>query len=182
MIIAIAGKQGSGKTSLARALAEMTFDAHILKFADPMYDIHDVVNTVYNHYGIPTPQKDGDLLQWIGTEHGRGKDENIWVNIMQTRLLESLGRNVPVVIDDLRFENEFVMLEEMGALLIRLDCSEDIRRERTEGWRDNTTHPSEVGLDNYARAGKFDMYLGMEDDFEGCVSQVIHEMSNKFDH
>jgi dephospho-CoA kinase len=182
MIIGISGKQGSGKTSLARALAELTDKAVILKFADPMYQMHDAVNSVYNHYGVPTPQKDGELLQWIGTEHGRNKDENIWVNIMHTRLLSAYAQDVPVIIDDMRFENEFDMIEELGGMLIRLDASEEVRSKRTDGWRENTTHPSELGLDNYAQSGKFDLYLGTEGEFEDTVSGVIQEIANKFDH
>jgi dephospho-CoA kinase len=182
MIIGISGKQGSGKTSLAKALAELINDTRILKFADPMYEMHDSINFVYNSYGIPTPQKDGELLQWLGTEHGRSKDNNIWANIMHTRLLEALVKGIPVIIDDLRFTNEFDMLEELGAFMIRLDAPEDVRKARADGWRENTKHASEISLDNYAQSGKFDLYLGTEGDFEETVSTTVREMTHKFDH
>lgn len=62
-----------------------------------------------------------------------------------------------VIIDDCRFTNEFDAFPQ--ALRVRLNAAEDVRKGRAESWRENTVHPSEVGLDLYDIEGKFDLYL-----------------------
>jgi hypothetical protein len=61
------------------------------------------------------------------------------------------------VIGDCRFENEFDAFPH--ALRVRLGCPEEVRKSRCSMWRENTQHPSEIGLDKYAKEGWFDLYL-----------------------
>ena len=107
--------------------------------------------------------KDGPLLQWVGTEFGRNNyGINVWVDILKNKIKKYEAPhwselNRLVIVDDCRFENEFDAFPE--ALRVRLVCPEEVRKARTESWRDNTNHPSEIGLDAYEAEKKFDMYL-----------------------
>lgn len=164
IIFFISGKQGSGKTSLSRALdsALVSRQVYRLRFAGPLYEMHDAVRGVLSRYGIPydIEKKDGDLLQLLGTEWGRKKfGYDVWVNA----LLEAI-RRVPkqdvVVIEDGRFENEFDSFSNIRCCVrIRLECSREIRKQRAEFWREREDHVSETGLDHYASMGRFDMVL-----------------------
>lgn len=159
-VILISGKQGSGKTTLQTNLylrfsEENTAD--ILNFADIIYDIHDFALEELEKAGIKRDiVKDGPLLQLLGTEWGRNTiDKNIWVKALQGKVKNSSADFV--IIGDTRFENEFDGFPD--AIKIRLECVEEIRKERCSQWRDRTDHPSETGLDEYALSGAFDLYI-----------------------
>ena len=163
-IFTISGKQGSGKSELAKRLErkfiiKLSTTPITLKFADPLYEMQDAIHEILDDYEIRRPKKDGFLLQWLGTQYGRDHiDQDIWVNIMKTRLAD-LNKGIPVMIDDCRFENEFEILKEMNCLMIRLECPEYIRKQRTNSWRTDTQHASEIGLDRYSMKNKFDLYI-----------------------
>lgn len=131
--------------------------------------MHDAVLAVCRKYGIQAGPKEGDLLQYIGTEWGRGrKGPDIWVNALRAGLAFHLnvmkwqkpGSNVLVIVDDLRFENEFDAFSGPGVTRVRLDATTELRKKQVSYWREADMHPSEVGLGKYADAGKFDIYFG----------------------
>lgn len=160
VVILISGKMGSGKTTQTKKFIDR-LGASYIKFADPLYECHDAIWDVLEKYGVTREKKSGDLLQYLGTEFGRKRDENLWVNIARKRADDFLaeGRKL-LVLDDCRFENEFNAFPE--ALKVRIECSRDVRKERADSWRENENHPSEIGLDNYAAQGKFDLYYDSE--------------------
>jgi DNA polymerase III delta prime subunit len=169
LIILISGKQGSGKTTTARALISSLYYSYlgeyfpiIKKFADPLYSLHDtILKEMQKMTGEAQPVKDGALLQVLGTEWGRkSRGENIWVDILKHEI-QRLSPSVAVVIDDCRFENEFDAFP--NALRVRLEASEEKRKLRADSWRENISHPSETGLDAYASQGKFDLYIRTDD-------------------
>lgn len=174
-VIAISGKMGSGKTTIANTLHELMHDDQnvmlTFKFAQPIYSLSDMVwNFIESRSSYKRPQpKDGWLLQTLGTNFGRDRiSETIWAEICIHEILswkamwESMTRppqQIVALIDDLRFENEFDMLSQFeNVYRFRLECPTDIRKERCEAWRDDT-HASEIGLDEYAKRGKFDLTL-----------------------
>lgn len=186
-IVKISGKQGAGKTSTAAALIHMALGydagrvkpmyeyAGVMKFADPLYELHEVIlNKMQTMSGVERVRKDGTLLQLLGTEWGREKfGENVWVDILRRKVaageyggwqrgakyLPAKGALRPrlIVIDDMRFENEFDAFPE--ALRVRLEAPAEIRMARADAWRQNADHPSETGLDVYAAQGKFDLVI-----------------------
>lgn len=175
-VLMLSGKQGSGKTTLANRLKELDTD-HVyyhLKFAQPLYEMHDAVLEVFHRY-MPSRglMKDGPLLQVLGTEWGRETiDENIWANILRARIDKLAGKEGLIIVDDCRFENEFNVLPD--ALRIRLVAHHDVRKSRCSMWRQNEYHPSEIALDNYSNSNKFDLYLKTDtDSIAECVSKIV---------
>lgn len=167
-VILISGKQGSGKTTLGVNLEKLFRSSGIglmrEQFARPLYEAHDAVYAVLMHYGIRLEgAKDAELLQVLGTEWGRKKNPDFWVNIARARMaqvetqLATAPTKAPLVFsfEDTRFENEFHMTPD--AITVRLECPKEVRKQRVSYWRENDSHPSEVGLDAYAAKGLFKM-------------------------
>ncbi len=149
-IIIISGKQGSGKTTLAEALKKALGPCVHMKFADPLYDMHNFIRSQLTKYKIEMPIKDRRLLQWLGTEYVRSLDENAWAKIARQRADFFINGGSNVVIDDCRFLNELEIFPD--AIKIRLECPQEVRAGRAESYS-GTEHPSETALD--AHLGKF---------------------------
>lgn len=167
-IIALHGQQGSGKSTIAAGLGHP-----VLKFAEPLYYMHGLIKQALRYYGEPQGEEiHGRLLQLLGTEFGREcLDENVWVRIWgrQARLMPE---GSILVVDDLRFPNEFLKLRSMGAYIVRLECDEAVRRKRAEKWRP-TGHASETALLGFH--DQFDLTLNTgELSVHDCIERIQH--------
>lgn len=158
-VLLISGKQGSGKSTTAQAVCEsLKYQGRrvgIFKFADPIYEMHDQVLKVLTKYQEPHTGLDGRLLQLLGTEWGRAKNPDMWVNLLRSRLKALVGAYELVIVDDLRFPNELKLCDGLRNIdrvfKVRLFAEESIRRERALKWRP-TDHESEVALDGHDAA------------------------------
>jgi hypothetical protein len=77
-------------------------------------------------------------LQTLGTEWGRSLSLDLWVHVMKNKLKIFEDRNI--VIDDMRFPNEFNLLRDKGALLVKVE---------RPGVYYNKIHSSEGALDDF---------------------------------
>ncbi len=187
-IILLSGKQGSGKSTLTQELIGLFSKAHVneFKFAETIYSIHNYARELLKKFGIEHPDhlkiKDGKMLQWLGTEWGRGTyGEDVWTKCTRGEIsgffeLYSVKPKI-AVISDCRFKNEFA--EFPDALRVRLECSEFVRRDRCEQWRTNTTHPSEVDLDGHSADGLFDVTFYTEHVSSRNIAQLIKAQLDK---
>lgn len=101
------------------------------------------------------------LMQTLGTEWGRALDPQFWVNIMDARLRGRFSLD-HVVIDDMRFPNEYAMLRARGAYMVKIE--DPLARKQTD-------HASEGALDGHA----FDATIqntGSLDDLYDRVNEV----------
>ena len=105
--IALVGKAGSGKTTLAKYL-EVKYHCLRRSFAKPIYDI------AKEYFGMEG--KNRTLLQQIGTKM-REIDKNVWVNYL-TKHLDNFKYSV--VIDDCRFKNEYTTLKYKNFVIIKI--------------------------------------------------------------
>ena len=145
MIIGLAGRKGSGKSTVAEILKEK-YGYRRLSFATPLKDMImamgvtedeifnlDLKEKPIERFGGRSPR---ELLQLLGTEFARNMVcQDVWVKAVEARI-ES---NDQIVIDDVRFPNEAEMIREKGGKIIRVT-----RMGQELGMID--THASEAGI------------------------------------
>lgn len=178
-IMMISGKQGSGKTTLMKAIQqhmERAYDVSVkeIRFAQTIYDIHDYARELLRFRGVARPDKDGPFLQMLGTEWGRNQiHPNIWVDCAKgeiNNIAPEPREDQLFIVSDCRFRNEF---DGLDAFKVRLEAGRDVRRSRADSWRENDEHPSEVDLDEYAREGYFNCYVDTELAVQTSVSHIL---------
>lgn len=153
-VILISGHQGSGKTTLARDLKELLetelYIPKLIKFASPIYGLHDKIYKELTYFGMNYVDTDGTLLQFLGAHMRHIFGPDVWMNIAHDLVREALQitRSI-VVIDDLRYQNEIDVWSRNESILVRLTCPENLRKTRAEKWREDTGHASEISLDYY---------------------------------
>lgn len=166
-LIGIAGKAGSGKTTVAQFLAQSYKNVYIENFADPLKDAcvaafhidrayfdDPSVKNLRNEYWLRSPR---EIAQYVGTELfrtfsanllGAEVADNFWIRSLEGRLTGVLDAPVgegyyqeddTVIIGDVRFQNEYDWIVAHGGSVI------------------NITRPglSEVGLSNHASEAGF---------------------------
>lgn len=133
-VIAFSGKAGSGKTAAAKILMDKLGhgDSQIVSFAFTLkrkaledfgdYLTHDDLirnkTKVIEISGRTTTIR--QLLIDIGMMY-RNLDHNFWVRQGTKQAQAAADRGITVLIDDMRFPNEYKTLREMGATLIRIE-------------------------------------------------------------
>lgn len=129
-----------GKDTAATFLIGMYGGGVRLSFAQPLYDIQEFVQ---ERCGLPK-EKDRRLLQILGTEWGRERNPDIWVNILLAAL-DALPAHTNVFITDVRFPNEIQALKSRGFILVNLVRPSAQRLAAfTDGG--STQHASETAL------------------------------------
>lgn len=141
----------SGKTTTAEIL--VCYDYRIVSFAEPLkkMTVQFLMGFGYSKGDAERIIKDKnfvigevelrvrDIMQRLGTEWGRKAiHPDVWI-----KMWESKQRRLPlVVVDDMRFPNEYKAVKRQGGLLIRIERGK-ARSENRE------KHESEGALDNF---------------------------------
>ncbi len=148
-LIALTGAKGVGKSTYAEFLAGE--NGTVLSFATPIKRmLQALVGKEYvfgskkneeTHLGVTGRV----LLQTLGTEWGREMiDQDIWVKAMRHILTDAMFQEYrPIVIDDLRFENEAKMIRELNGEIWHVE-----RKSYTPA---NDNHISEAGVTDIDR-------------------------------
>lgn len=166
--IAFGGKMGAGKDHAAQYL-QHKYGGIIMKFADPLYDIMHHAQKICN---FPI-EKDRKFLQYIGTEWARGKDPDVWVNNLLTRVHKI---DTTVYITDLRYPNELEALKANDWVCINLIRPHVSNREGTGSiFHSSETSLPDGGWDyiihNTETIDNFNMRL---DEIYMCLSKQPH--------
>lgn len=116
MKIAIVGNICSGKTTLANTLSKR-YNLQRIAFADSVkYYVKDIFNVEY---------KDRKLIQDFA-EKMREIDQDIWVKKVEDKIKDKEN----IVIDDLRFLNEYKMLKDNNFFIVKLKISKETQIQR----------------------------------------------------
>ena len=126
MIIGLAGKKQSGKTTVAEILRDMS-GFKMESFADPIRkfvaelcgytpkELEEFKESPHRIFGV-TPRH---IMQTLGTEWGREMiSQTIWTD--RLRMVLRHGPVTDVVIHDVRFENEAEMIRKMGGHIVHV--------------------------------------------------------------
>lgn len=152
MIIGLAGKMGSGKSTAVETLQFYLKDqVKLVKLAQPLYDIQEFAyRRIQQAYQRPSDfVKDRKLLQFLGGEWGRDSlDKNLWLNLWKYDAVALENRGFLVVCDDVRYDNEAEMIKDLGGIIIRIDAENTHTRINTANGIYN--HQSEKGLPDHA--------------------------------
>ncbi len=150
-LIGFTGAMGSGKSEAIKVLNQMLheyrLESYLLKFAQPLYDIQEMIYTRIApvHQRPKDFVKDRKLLQWIGTEWGRDSISNtLWIDLWKAEAVERLSLEQFVLCDDVRFENEAETFKQMGGIIIKLQTTRN--KERITTANGIVNHASENGL------------------------------------
>lgn len=130
IIVGLAGRAGSGKTTAAAAIVARHPGFRRVRFADP-------IKRMCRELGLTDAQVDGDekelpmkllcghtprfAMQSLGTEWGRNMiGEGLWINALMVAARDLLNQGLSVVVDDVRFPNEVEAIRRMGGVLVRI--------------------------------------------------------------
>ena len=165
--LAFGFKMGVGKDTAANYLIKK-YGGNNIKISKPIYDI---LFYTQQKCGFET-KKDRKFLQWIGTEWGRAKDNNVWINLTLKEV--TTGNNY---ITDLRFINEFTKLKQDGWKCIRLD---KIKIEPNREGSGDKFHISETEL-KYLPDYEWDFIINndsTEEEFFKKLDKIVLLLSN----
>lgn len=154
----------SGKSIVAGALAERGYQT--VKFAAPLKDMaRGLLNSMCFDTDMVERMVEGDLkdevipgfetvtarhiLQTLGTDWGReAVDKDMWTKVAATKIDRLRKLEFRVVVDDLRFPNEYAALKKRGALMVRVlrPDAPEVGSSRYEGLLDD--HDFDVVIHN----------------------------------
>lgn len=119
---------GAGKTTVAKMLEAILPDVVRISFADPVREMarallastgleaNEIERLLTRDKNDPIPSVGGldarSLMIRIGNEFGRDLSPGFWVGCAASKIDLALHRGKTVVIDDLRFEEEYQFLTE----------------------------------------------------------------------
>ncbi|NPA86167.1 MAG: AAA family ATPase [bacterium] len=158
IILGLAGKMASGKSTLARMLAE-NMGFKVLAFSEP-------VTFLCERLGFLPTRENLDKIAFAGLEY----DKHFWDWIILGKLRET--RAEKVVIDGVRSPGTARLLKKLGAKIVLLKVSPEVayRRSQQRGAEKDRVssfaeflqlfnHPTEKGVDEIERKGLFDLLL-----------------------
>jgi len=148
--IAFSGKCTSGKSTAANMVKEVIKDTHLLSFAGKIKEL------AKDLFGME--EKNRPLLIDLGTKM-REINKDVWLDYV----LKTSEKYDNVVIDDLRFKNEFSALKKAGFILVRLEIDQETQIKRLiklypTTWKEQVERlgdSTEIDLDNT----KFDYHV-----------------------
>jgi DNA polymerase III delta prime subunit len=178
-LIGFNGKMGVGKSTaiqcLKRELEGTNTQVHLVKFAQPLYDIQEFVyNRISSvHKRQEDFTKDRKLLQWLGTDWGRDTiSQTLWIDIWkaEVNVLNKLYPNDIIICDDVRFDNEAETIYSLNGSVVKITSHETEKRIDTK-----------TGICNHAsEAGIWNQYIDYEIENNGSISDFNNKLTRMY--
>lgn len=176
MRIAFIGGMGAGKTTAKWAVQPDDPVGH-MRFSAPVYEIAEDYFPDFNGAGEAERRR---VLQGIGDKM-REIDPDVWVNHFALHLaeIEQYRPDLHLVVDDLRYPNEYEYLKAHGFVVARVNTPMEVRAARRkmtmEELRVAEQHPSE----QHWRGMKTDYELDGTNQaaMERAIATIIKELS-----
>lgn len=173
IILCIAGRAGSGKDTVAKILDEILTEQYrkrvlVAHYADL---VKYVAKTFFDWDGIKD-EEGRSLLQHIGTDVVREKDEDYWVRFISDMIDFFYDRWDFVLLPDFRFPNEFSFLNEYlrpGPEVFSVKVDREFPSALTP---EQQAHASETALKGF----EFDYHI----DNNGTYEDLNKQMFNTF--
>lgn len=171
-IILISGKAQHGKDTTAAMLRSALRDSGKTSMIFHYADLLKFICKQYFGWDGKKDEKGRTMLQYVGTDVVRARDESFWVDYA-TRLLSVFdGRWDYVIIPDTRFKNEIECMRKAGFDTVHVRVSRPGFNGALSG--EQKMHPSETAIDGMAP----DYYIengGTLDDLEETVRRWKEE-------
>ncbi|MGU9269776.1 AAA family ATPase [Clostridium perfringens] len=173
MKIAVYGKIRCGKSTVCDYISD-NMECEIIEFSDSLQEVVDVL------YPEKKGIKDRGLLIEVG-QHLREYDEDVWVNIVKYKVLNSKAPNILVC--GVRQQNEYDMLKELGFTFIEVFSTEETRLERCFQSGDSF-NPESLNHETENKMGAFkcDYFIlneGTTEELIEATDQIIESMAQK---
>lgn len=170
-VICISGKAGSGKDTFAGFLKEELKSKNKKVLTTHFADLLKYICKNFLEWNGEKDEKGRSLLQYIGTDVVRNKDQNYWVKFIADML--SLSKDIwdYVLISDTRFPNEVDYLKEKGFDVLSVNIVRECYDTPLNS--EQTKHSSETAMDNY----KFDIIYNNNEDLCALWSKA-HNLSD----
>lgn len=132
MLIALTGKLESGKSTLAKQIQKHHPEGgvHMMAFAKPLKDIcMEFFGFTYNDLYTPEGKKNRNALWNMTTREfmqrlGQGLRDaispDVWVTLLECRILSKKDIYSIIIVDDARMPNELEMIHKLGGITIRV--------------------------------------------------------------
>lgn len=179
-ILTLSGKAESGKDKTAELIKDelesMGYQVLVCHFADLL----KYICTQYFGWDGKKDEEGRTLLQVVGTDTIRNKDNDFWVNFIKSILQFFPEEWDFVIIPDCRFPNEITSFKEDGynciaTRIVRPNYENHLTEEQRK-------HPSETALDDF----KFDSEIinpgtneGLEIEVKGYINQLFEDKPKK---
>jgi len=130
VLVGITGTAGSGKTTAARIMCDR-YDFYRVRIAEPIKRMARALGLTHDQVDGPLKEIPLDelcgrtpryVMQTLGTEWGRRMiGEDIWVRVAEKEIGRLMTNGVSVVVDDVRFPDEAVMIKKLGGAMVRVE-------------------------------------------------------------
>ena len=166
--IAICGRAGAGKTTLANALSDEIKlrtgkAASIVGFADKL---KDVCREIFR-----MESKDRELLQGVGTAL-RSIRDTVWIDYLMDNHVT--GKTEPIIVHDVRYENEALRLLSAGFVLVHLHVDRKIQIDR--GRITGHDHDSESSTDELIKYAHMHARSSTPEDLKRLVNMALQSV------
>lgn len=177
--IALTGKMRSGKSAISRLLFKKYGFYYPLSFGN---ELKALAHTIFPW--IPEEPKPRELYQFMNTM--REYDEDVWIKHLAEDYEFVLTKEpTGIVIDDVRQQNEYEWARDNGFIIVRVESSDDLRKQRiiAEGDSYNEesfNHKTETYVDQL-RADYTIVNNGSLDELESKVDELMAEIKKERD-